>query len=168
MDASDDMRDDVMQLTQRLVAEADRVQTAFVALHRMHATDVVALTQVRLAEERDEQPTAGSLAKQLELTTGAVTGLVDRLERASLLHRVRDPADRRRVRLETSAAGRAVTEQLLEPVRRRSEAVLAEFTPAELAVVKRYLAATTGAMAAHRETLLGNSSTETDDEADAG
>jgi DNA-binding MarR family transcriptional regulator len=41
--------------------------------------------------------TAGELAKRLGLTTGAVTGVVDRLERARLARRVADPSDRRRV-----------------------------------------------------------------------
>src|SRR4051794_26726388 len=40
--------------------------------------------------------TAGELAKESGLTTGAVTGVVDRLERAGYARRVSDPADRRR------------------------------------------------------------------------
>ena len=41
--------------------------------------------------------TAGRLAEVTGLTTGAVTGVVDRLERAGLVRRERDPADRRKV-----------------------------------------------------------------------
>jgi DNA-binding MarR family transcriptional regulator len=44
--------------------------------------------------------TAGELAERTGLTTGAITGVIDRLERASLLRRARDPHDRRRVVLE--------------------------------------------------------------------
>lgn len=43
---------------------------------------------------------AGELAKLCGLSTGGVTGLVDRLERAGLVRRVPDPADRRRVLVE--------------------------------------------------------------------
>lgn len=43
---------------------------------------------------------AGHLANRCGLTTGAITGIVDRLERAGLVKRVRDPEDRRRVLLE--------------------------------------------------------------------
>jgi len=41
--------------------------------------------------------TAGELAERAALTTGAITGVVDRLEQAGLVTRTRDPVDRRRV-----------------------------------------------------------------------
>lgn len=41
--------------------------------------------------------TAGDLARATGLTTGAVTGILDRLESARLVHRYRDVADRRKV-----------------------------------------------------------------------
>jgi DNA-binding MarR family transcriptional regulator len=40
---------------------------------------------------------AGQLADITGLTTGAVTGVIDRLEKAGYVHRERDPIDRRRV-----------------------------------------------------------------------
>jgi DNA-binding MarR family transcriptional regulator len=45
---------------------------------------------------------AGKLAVEAGLTTGAVTGVMDRLERAGYARRVPDPADRRRVLLEVT------------------------------------------------------------------
>ncbi|HIY76805.1 MAG TPA: MarR family transcriptional regulator [Candidatus Sphingobacterium stercorigallinarum] len=44
-----------------------------------------------------ERMTAGELAALTGLTTGAVTGLVDRLERKSLVRRQRDKTDRRKI-----------------------------------------------------------------------
>ena len=41
--------------------------------------------------------TAGELAKLTELTTGAVTGLIDRFEKKKLVKRQYDKADRRKV-----------------------------------------------------------------------
>jgi DNA-binding MarR family transcriptional regulator len=46
--------------------------------------------------------TAGELARELRLSTGAVTTLVDRLERAGFARRVRDDDDRRRVLIEVT------------------------------------------------------------------
>jgi MarR family transcriptional regulator, organic hydroperoxide resistance regulator len=65
---------------------------------------------------------AGQLAEQTNLTTGAITGMIRRLERAGYVTAERDPADRRRVvvtpvpdRVEDgvrlyASYGRAVTE----------------------------------------------------------
>lgn len=41
--------------------------------------------------------TAGQLAERLSLTTGAVTSVIDRLEKCGIVHRVTDPNDRRKV-----------------------------------------------------------------------
>jgi DNA-binding MarR family transcriptional regulator len=41
--------------------------------------------------------TAGDLARATGLTTGAVTGILDRLEKAGLVERFRDASDRRKV-----------------------------------------------------------------------
>lgn len=51
---------------------------------------------------RNRQPiTAGELARACGLTTGAITGLVDRLQRKGFVTRRRDEQDRRRVYVET-------------------------------------------------------------------
>jgi DNA-binding MarR family transcriptional regulator len=44
--------------------------------------------------------TAGQLAEITGLTTGAITGVIDRLEKAGFARRVNDPNDRRRVIIE--------------------------------------------------------------------
>jgi DNA-binding MarR family transcriptional regulator len=44
-----------------------------------------------------ERVTAGEVAEASGLTTGAVTGVIDRLEKAGYVKRERDPADRRKV-----------------------------------------------------------------------
>jgi len=49
---------------------------------------------------RNQPISAGNLATECGLTTGAITGIVDRLERAGLVRRVNDPKDRRRVLLD--------------------------------------------------------------------
>jgi DNA-binding MarR family transcriptional regulator len=45
----------------------------------------------------DHELSAGELATTIGLTTASVTGVIDRLEHAGLVCRVRDPLDRRRV-----------------------------------------------------------------------
>ena len=143
-----------MRLTQRLVAEADKFNSAFVDVHRMHSTDVNALIRVRVGWEQGQSTTAGWLGEALGLTSGAVTAVVDRLERSGHLRRVRDQNDRRRVILENSPDGQRLAEQYFAPIRRQSDEVMAQFTSTELEVVSRYLAATGTAMAVQRELLI--------------
>ena len=85
----------------RRLTEAVRRQVAWTVLHNqaiadrlgMSATDLHAINLLDL-----EGPvTAGRLAELMSLTTGAVTGVLDRLDRAGLVRREADPADRRRV-----------------------------------------------------------------------
>ena len=56
--------------------------------------------------------TAGDLARELRLSTGAVTTIVDRLEKAGYARRVADPDDRRRVLIETTAKVARVSEEI--------------------------------------------------------
>nr|WP_240896116.1 MarR family transcriptional regulator [Kineococcus siccus] len=142
-------------MTQELVTEGTRVTAAFVARHGMHPTDVQALTRVLRAQEQADPMTAGALARALGLTSGSVTAVVDRLERAGHVRRVRDPQDRRKVLLESTPAGSALADSFTAPVEARSHAVMDDFGPAELAVVRRFLAATGRALAEHGAFLAG-------------
>jgi DNA-binding MarR family transcriptional regulator len=60
---------------------------------KINVTDLQCLTVVMSAGPM----TAGQIAEATGLTTGAITGVVDRLEKAGLVKREGDPADRRRV-----------------------------------------------------------------------
>jgi DNA-binding MarR family transcriptional regulator len=75
--------------------------------------------------------TAGELAAQAGLTTGAVTGVVDRLEEAGFARRVPDPGDRRRVKLEVTPKFYARAEKIWGPVAREWAAALARTYSAE-------------------------------------
>jgi DNA-binding MarR family transcriptional regulator len=48
----------------------------------------------------------GELSNELEVSTGAMTNRIDRLEEAGLVRRLRDPDDRRGVKVELTEAGR--------------------------------------------------------------
>ncbi len=61
---------------------------------------------------------AGDLADASRLSTGAITAVIDRLERAGLARRVPDPADRRRVLVEpTDKAFAQAMELMVKPMR---------------------------------------------------
>jgi DNA-binding MarR family transcriptional regulator len=77
---------------------------------------------------------AGHLAMRCGLTTGAITGIVDRLERAGLVKRVRDPEDRRRVLLrpvENESKKKKVRE-LYQPMSQAFDEIMKECTPEQI------------------------------------
>lgn len=83
--------------------------------------------------------TAGELATEVGLTSGAVTGAVDRLERAGFARRVPDPSDRRRVRVEVTPEFYARAERIWGPLAAEWETSLASFTVAELTRITEFL-----------------------------
>ena len=76
--------------------------------------------------------TAGELARAAGLTTGAVTAVIDRLERAGIARRVADPADRRRVRIEVTPKLWELTGPLMAPFIAESQSILDDYGTEEL------------------------------------
>ena len=102
--------------------------------------------------------TAGELAAEVGLTSGAVTGVVDRLERAGFARRVPDPADRRRVKVEVTPEFYASAERIWGPLAKEWEESLAShFTAAELTRVTEFLRLTNEVGKRHLERLASES-----------
>jgi DNA-binding MarR family transcriptional regulator len=100
--------------------------------------------------------TAGELAAEAGLTTGAVTGVIDRLERAGYARRVADPADRRRVKLEVTPKFYARAERIWGPVASDWASRLGRrFTAEELERVIDFLRTTNELSREHIERLRG-------------
>ncbi len=80
-------------------------------------------------------PTAGEVAARIGVTSGSMTGVIDRLERAGYVERLADPADRRRVRLRpTAKAGEQAARLFLPQLQSMSEAYAA-YGPADLRLI---------------------------------
>jgi DNA-binding MarR family transcriptional regulator len=82
--------------------------------------------------------TAGRLAELTGLTTGAITGVVDRMEKAGLVRRERDAQDRRKVFIVPAAESMARLGRLYEPLKRAMEQQSSRYTDAELRLLLRY------------------------------
>jgi DNA-binding MarR family transcriptional regulator len=70
---------------------------------------------IDILEQRGRM-SAGELARHSGLTTGAVTAVIDRLERMDYVRRVADPADRRRVLVELTPQIKRMIEELMGPL----------------------------------------------------
>jgi DNA-binding MarR family transcriptional regulator len=83
--------------------------------------------------------TAGRLAELTGLTTGAITGVIDRLERIGLARRESDPDDRRKTLVRALPAVWERVAPLFEPMERSAMAVLAGYRDEELALLLSFL-----------------------------
>jgi DNA-binding MarR family transcriptional regulator len=134
----------------RLTVELDAVGQRFAGLHGLNRTDVRALVAIMDAARSGRPMTAGGLGAAVELSSASVTALVDRLERAGHVRRVRDAADRRRVVLEMSAPAMAAGAEFFGGLQRDLVAAMAGYSDEELAVVRRFLGEMTEVIVAHQ------------------
>lgn len=91
-----------------------------------------------LASRAEGPLTAGRIAQLTGLSTGAVTGVIDRLERAGFVRRVRDTQDRRKVLVEILPLDEERYAPLFASALDAVEQVLERFSPEERDVVERF------------------------------
>ena len=112
---------------------------------RLPASDANALGQIIWAAEADTPLSPARLARQMGMTTGATTILLNRLETAGHLVRSRESADRRRVTLRPTPASRDRARHYLAAAGTEIAGVLRTTPPAELRTVAAFLGRITAA-----------------------
>ncbi len=137
----------------RYGADAQHVGHVFAARHGLNATDLQALIAVMDAELVGTPITPGRLGGQLNLSSGSVTALIDRLERAGHIRRDRDTSDRRKVLLRYADQGAALAMDFFRPLGERTDQVMAGFQDEELEVVHRFVTAMGASLREHRDGL---------------
>jgi DNA-binding MarR family transcriptional regulator len=148
-----DERQALVELLRDFSVESQRLSEAFAQAQQLHPTDLRALLSVMHAENHDDPLTPGRLGEHLGLSSGAVTAVIDRLERAGHLVRSRDDPDRRVVHLHYDPRALAVARRFFGPLGERSRSVMDGFTPEELRVVARFLARMTSTISEFRREL---------------
>lgn len=114
----------------------DRLAQRMAEISGAHPTD---LSAISLLARHAEPVTVGRLGTELQLSKAATTALVDRLERAGHVHRVRDPTDRRRWHLQVTESARLVAQTVLEDFLQRTRTALADYSAAELRTAQKFL-----------------------------
>jgi len=82
----------------------------------------------------------GRLAELTGLTTGAITGVLDRLERAGYVRRESHPHDRRRVIVRLLSGNEQRVDPLYAPIEGASRALAERYTDEELALLLDFIA----------------------------
>jgi DNA-binding MarR family transcriptional regulator len=115
-----------VRASQRATDEVDEIGAEFFGINRTDTKCVDILDQ-------HGSMSAGELARESRLTTGAITAVIDRLERAGIARRVADPSDRRRVLIELTEKARAEIDELMgRPMREAAEGLLSRYSDEQL------------------------------------
>ncbi|WP_373356094.1 MarR family transcriptional regulator [Pseudoroseicyclus sp. CXY001] len=113
----------------------DRLDEAACALLGINRTDGRCLDIL----DRMGRMSAGALGAEAGLSSGAVTAMVDRLEKAGYLRRVPDPGDRRRVLVEVTERAGQIAGLIYGRFQEVGQAMMAEMDAAQMAFVTRFL-----------------------------
>ena len=88
--------------------------------------------------------TAGELASAAALSTGAITAVLDRMERTGFARRVADPHDRRKVVVELTEEARRRSWEIYGPIAEQGFAELSQLTDRQLKFVRDIMNRATG------------------------
>jgi DNA-binding MarR family transcriptional regulator len=116
---------------------SDKMDDAYGRLVGINPTDQRCLDLLDVHEGM----TAGELAGAASLSPGAVTTVLDRLERLGLVTRTRDETDRRRVIVETTEKADELAGAIYGPIGAYAAEYIKELSDDEIAVINRFLEA---------------------------
>ena len=139
----------IVEQLQQLGAHMHAVGSRFAARESLHATDVQALSALAMA---GGHLGAGELARALELSSGATTRLIDRLERVGHVARSTDPYDRRRRVVAITTSAQTTAGEYFGSLATTIERVLEPYDDLERAVLRRFLGEVVAAMESHGRT----------------
>lgn len=128
----------------------EALQRECLGQHGLSFNEYSVLRLLQRAEGRRLSPKA--LAHEIVCTSGAMTKLLDRLQRGRRIRRRPDPSDRRGVLIELTRTGDALAEAASATYRAGRERVLARLRPRDIASIDRRLEALLAGFEADRET----------------
>jgi DNA-binding MarR family transcriptional regulator len=105
--------------------------------------------------DRGGRMTAGQLASAARLTSGAVTAVLDHLEAAGFVRRVRDAADRRRVLIEVMPGLLAQSMPVYGPIIEEGNRVLATYSDEQLEAILDFMLRSRDMLARNTTRVLG-------------
>ena len=124
----------LLEEARALSGDFDRLSLAVADRLGLSPTDLLAMDLIA----GKGKTSAGELAREMHLTSGAITGLIDRLESAGYARRVSDPNDRRRVLVEATAKEKRVVE-LFGPLADSLRRAMDRYSERDLAILVEFI-----------------------------
>ncbi|MFI2757431.1 MarR family winged helix-turn-helix transcriptional regulator [Streptomyces echinatus] len=149
---------ELVHLLRAAAVELGLHSTRFAQRSGMHPTDVRALIALMDARRAGEETTAGRLGTTLGLNSAGTTALIDRLERAGHVRRVRGEGDRRRVVVEVTDGAVDLGWAFFGPLIERSVELLRGYDEHQRAAIRDFLDGVRTAAAEGAHTAPGDAS----------
>ncbi|MFH8803542.1 MarR family winged helix-turn-helix transcriptional regulator [Streptomyces sp. NPDC017936] len=130
---------ETVHLLRAVAVELGLHSARFAGANGMHPTDVRALIALMDARRAAEEMTAGRLGAALGLNSAGTTAVVDRLERAGHVRRVRGTADRRKVVIEVEERAVELGRSFFGPLIGRTAELLRGYDDRERAAIHGFL-----------------------------
>ena len=127
-----ELEDDVLRALRRIMRAIDLHSRQLAMAFGLTAPQLVSLRVI--AEEGPISPS--QLARQVSLSQGTITGIVDRLAARQLVTRERSSQDRRVVTVGVTDAGRALIETAPSPLQERFVSRLNALSSEEQAIIR--------------------------------
>lgn len=140
----------IVDALRRYGQDSARLGHVFSALHELQPPDLRALVAILQAEDDGVPLTPSRLREHLGLSSGGTSVVIDRLERAGHVARVRDhPTDNRVVHLRKTSQGTATALEFFGPLAARTRALAETLTEAERDAVATFLDGAAAALSEH-------------------
>jgi DNA-binding MarR family transcriptional regulator len=141
--------DDLIDALRLFTVESDIFVEVFARAHGLGRSDLNAIMWISAGTRSGSPMTAGELALKLGIGPPATTALVDRLESAGHVQRIRDPRDRRKVTVVMQPTALELAVAFFSPLGRLMTDAVAGTSSDDLrrttAVVRRLIGAVTAA-----------------------
>lgn len=130
---------EIVHLLRAVAVELGLHSARFAQANGMHPTDVRALIALMDARRSGEELTAGRLGALLGLNSAGTTALLDRLERAGHVRRVRGTTDRRKVVVEVTEDAVDLGQASFGPLIERTLELLRGYDDHQRAAIRDFL-----------------------------
>lgn len=140
---------ELLEAMQLMTGQSVLLSQTIAAVLGLNSTDLECLGVIMARSTT----TAGALAEATGLTTGAITSVIDRLEKAGFIYRDSDPADRRKVLLRPIPERAAKASALFQPLEAAMRKLLSQYDDGQLAFLVDFLRKSTG-LAEHQLMML--------------
>lgn len=135
------------RLLRRMLLASQQFQKQMADLTGLNLTDFALLG---VLESAGAPMSAGALAQAADLTSGAATTAIDRLEKAGIVQRQRSEQDRRAVLVALQQPNARQLLELVEPLAAARRQLWEEFTEAERETIARFLTRSIAFAETHR------------------